>query len=99
MGIEKEIVIEIERVRVVCQKSKRRDAWCDGCGDNSEFISPFEAATLTGQSLEQIAELASLEKIHNLMTPAQTFLVCLNSLLRTFESSSDTKIIQLIKNK
>lgn len=99
MGREKEITIEIEHVRIVCQRTRRYDAWCAGCEKNGEFITPLEAAALSGQTLDRISELISIGVIHDLITPAQTFLVCLDSLLRMGESLPEIKIIQPINKK
>lgn len=41
---KKEIVIEIDHVRVICQRTKRSVAWCEECAAETEFVTPAKAA-------------------------------------------------------
>lgn len=97
MKIKKEIIIEIEQVRVICQRTKRALAWCGECSAESDFVNTSEAAALIDHTLDQIAEFASTGVIHVGVTPAGTFLICLNSLRRIGENFTDVSPLQPIK--
>ncbi|MEP6924363.1 MAG: hypothetical protein ABI954_07845 [Pyrinomonadaceae bacterium] len=98
MKIKKEIVIEIEHVRVICQRTKRSLTWCRECDAESDFVTTNEAAALIDQTLDQIADLVSTGVIHVGITPARNFLVCLNSLLSIGVNSTDVSPFPQIKN-
>jgi hypothetical protein len=82
MKTKKELVIEIEQVRVICQRSKYNSSWCDECEAKRELATPAQAAALTGQTLDQIAELVITGALHISFTQTSKVLVCLDSLFR-----------------
>ena len=71
----------MEQVRSICQMTKRSFSRCEECDEETGFATAAEAAALTGQRLDQIAELVAKGALHLGLTPPGTFLVCLNSLL------------------
>jgi hypothetical protein len=94
MKTKKEIVIEIERVRVICQRTGRSVAWCEECEAEREFATPTEASALIGQTLEQIAELVTTGVLHVGFTHTSKFLVCLDSLFQIGGNSADFNLLQ-----
>ncbi len=48
MKRQKEIVIEVERVRVVSRRTHSYQGWCTECRDEVEFITEQEAAAIAG---------------------------------------------------
>lgn len=81
MKRQKEIVIEIERVRVVSCRTHSYQGWCTECRDEVEFITEPEAAAIADKSVDDIHTSVERVELHAGSLPDGTRLVCLNSLL------------------
>jgi hypothetical protein len=79
----KEIIIEIERVRVVQKRSPRYKAYCLECREETEFMTMTEAAAISETSIQKIFQCTEVGTLHTTVAPNGTVLVCLNSLLNT----------------
>lgn len=73
---KKEIIIEVEQVRVTCRRKNRYSGWCAVCQAEVEFLTVFEAAFILNLSLHAIAGV-----FHEYVMTDGTLLICLNSLL------------------
>lgn len=82
-----EVTIETNEVWVIYrpqgfsqgrQKTTKR---CPVCETWGEFLTPEEAATLTGKSLRHIFRQIETAQLHFLETPAGGILICPSSLL------------------
>lgn len=79
----KEIIIEIERVRVIRHRTSCFETWCHDCAAESQFVTLTEAAILTETGVQKIFQCADVGALHTTTTADGTRLVCLNSLLGT----------------
>lgn len=75
------MVIEVDRVRVICPHSQRYATWCAGCGEDVELVKVEEAAEIAGTNVDSIIRHAAGGRIHLGIRP-EALLFCLNSLLR-----------------
>jgi hypothetical protein len=94
----REIIIEIERTRVIYNRASSRDLqWCPFCGAKVEILNLAEAAAaLGGKSRETILRLAREGRLHLYQTNSEARVldsdkesnypaVCLNSLLSAMD--------------
>ena len=79
----REIVIEIERTRVVACRLRSVSVFCAECSANSEFVEPAEAAALCETTAEKIFALKDIGALHSIIADDGLPLVCLGSLLNT----------------
>lgn len=79
-SVTREVVIEIERTRVVCSRTHRYTAFCSECGGESEFVTESEAAALGDTTLNDIHTSIDQVILHAGFLPDGKRLVCLNSL-------------------
>lgn len=78
---KKEIIIEVERVRVTCKRTNRYGGWCQICRGQVEFLTALEAAVFLNVQLQTIARNLAAGAFHEHLLPDGTLLVCLNSIL------------------
>jgi hypothetical protein len=83
MEKSREIVIEIERTRVIACRLQSIAARCRECRADSEFVEPAEAAALVEASAQKIFALADIGTLHTEIFDDGRLLVCLGSLLNT----------------
>lgn len=79
----REIVIEIERTRLVARRLRSVAAFCPECRADSEFVELLEAADLAETSAEKIFALADIGALHSMLADDGLLLICLGSLLNT----------------
>jgi hypothetical protein len=78
-----EITIETHSVLAVRRRTGAPAAWCQGCDDLVEMITPDEAAKLSGLSSRAVYRLVETESIHFIETHDGSLLICLKSLHRS----------------
>lgn len=83
MKKEREIVIEVERVRTVFCRVHSRQEWCAECQREVDFLTVVEAAALSETSVQKIFACAEIGALHTANDSDSKLLVCLNSLLGT----------------
>lgn len=77
-----ELTIERSEFFVVPSGSARMLAWCDGCGGRVPFVTPGEAALVSGENVRAIFRRVEAMEIHFVETPGGRLLVCLESVVR-----------------
>ena len=79
--MKREIIIEVERVRVIYNRKNRCLKWCAFCRSEVEILTLEEAMQIAGINQETIGALIGQGRIHLYQTREDKSAVCLNSLL------------------
>ncbi|MDQ3799024.1 MAG: hypothetical protein M3384_06205, partial [Acidobacteriota bacterium] len=80
--MKREIIIEIERVRVIYNRRSRRLKWCAFCRAEVVILTMEEALGIAGIDAETMSEFIGEGEIHLYRAPEdESAAVCLNSLL------------------
>ena len=77
----KEMIIEIERVRVVCQRTPQTVSRCRECLTETSFVTVAEAAQIIEADAPTIFRLAETGVLHSLSAANGEIGVCLASLM------------------
>ena len=80
-----EIVVELDEVFVIRRRQTMAIAWCAGCGDRVQMLTPDQAATIAGLSSRLIYRWVEAGRIHFSETGEGHLLVCQNSLPKLIE--------------
>jgi hypothetical protein len=84
-----EITIETHRVLVIRRPKSSFLAWCAACAEQSQMITPVEAAVLARVSTRPIYRWIEADKLHFTETPDGLLHVCLMHFPPTPRSDSD----------
>jgi hypothetical protein len=79
--MKREIIIEVERVRVIYNRRNKCLKWCAFCLRQVEILTPEEAIKIAGINPETIFHFIEQGRIHLYQTRADKPQICLNSLL------------------
>lgn len=79
--MKREIIIEVERVRVIYNRRRKCLKWCAFCGSKVEILTLEEALEIAGTSAETICDFIEQGGIHFYQTREDKPQICLNSLL------------------
>ncbi|MCY7374479.1 MAG: helix-turn-helix domain-containing protein [Pyrinomonadaceae bacterium] len=82
----KEMIIEFERVRVVCRRTIPIVNQCRECRTETDFVTVAEAARMIETNLPTIFRLIEAGVLHSLSGGGGEIYICLASLL-TFEEN------------
>ena len=83
-----EITIETERILVISKRCTSALAWCSGCGNRGQMITPEAAAKLANLSSRAIYRLVEAEELHFFETSDKRLWICVNSLQRLIETAN-----------
>jgi hypothetical protein len=94
----RQIVIEIERVRLVRKSATTVLRWCDRCGNESDFVGLNEAARLFEIDASRLLEFVQTNDCHYTESKFVGTQICLTSLLERMRTANrkrlkDTKLI------
>jgi len=84
-----EITIETHRVLVIRRPKSAFLAWCTACTEQSQMITPVEAAVLARVAHARFYRWIETEKLHFTETPDGLLHVCLNAPLRLREKQDE----------
>ena len=79
--MKREIIIEVERTRVIYNRKNKCLKWCPFCRAEVEILTLEEALEIAGVNLKNIYYFIAQGRIHLYRTPAEGPQVCLSSLL------------------
>jgi hypothetical protein len=79
--MKREIIIEVERVRVIYNRRNRCLKWCAFCRAKVSILTLEEALEIAGISRETICGFIAQGRIHLYQTREDESAICLNSLL------------------
>ena len=74
------MIIEIERVRVVCQRTMQVINRCRECRAETDFVTTGEAARISQTNVQAIFRLTEAGILHSLPATNGELYVCLASL-------------------
>jgi len=74
------ITIETDRLLVIHKRNIAR-AWCESCGDHTDFATLADVCALTRYDADLIHQQISTERLHSVRTPDGQLLICLRSAL------------------
>ena len=92
----REIVIELEHVRVVRKRATTHLAHCDGCAGESDFLDAGEAARLFEIDRADLDRFAAGSGCHQQVFQGGDTHVCLTSLLAVLRLETRQSRIELI---
>ncbi len=75
------ITIETHELLVIRTRSKTR-AWCEACGEQSDFVTLGEGCALTSSNADAIHQLIVNRKIHSVKSPDGLPVICLQSVMK-----------------
>ncbi|HEX8734478.1 MAG TPA: hypothetical protein VF721_04095 [Pyrinomonadaceae bacterium] len=79
--MKREIIIEVERVRVIYNRKNRYLKWCAFCQSEVSILTLEEALEIAGIKPETLSGFINEGRIHLYQTREDKSAVCLNSLL------------------
>jgi hypothetical protein len=79
--MKREIIIEVERIRVIYNRRNRCLKWCAFCLRQVEILTLEEALEIAGINPETICHFIGQGRIHLYQTREDESQICLNSLL------------------
>lgn len=82
----RETIIEIERVRVVCQRTRQIINDCPECRAETDFVTVGEAARIIQTDAQTISRLTETGVLHRLLTTSGDIYICLASIERFGEN-------------
>lgn len=79
--MKREIIIEVERVRVIYNRRNRCLKWCAFCRSEVDILTLEEAMKIARMDLETIRDFIGQGSLHLYQTREDKPQICLNSLL------------------
>ena len=94
--VQREIVIEFERVQLIRKRAKTYLQLCTGCRCKVDFIPICQAAELFGASTDDLLRFVNVSRCHYLSGVSGTILLCLDTLIAAMktETSYGPKILR-----
>ena len=83
-----EIVVELDEVFVIRSRRTMSFAWCTGCDDQVQMLTPEQAATITGLGSRQLYRSIEAGGIHFSETSGGHLLICRRSLPKLIKTNS-----------
>lgn len=82
---KRKTVIGPNRIKI-CPYSQTYEAWCRGCGKDTDLVTFHEAVQIVGTDLDTVIKYVAKGNIHLGIRP-EALLICLNSLVEVAEFS------------
>ena len=79
--VEREIVIEIERIQIIRKRAKTYLQLCSDCRCKVDFIPICQAAELFGTTTDDLFRFVNHGRCHYLTGVSGTILLCLDTFL------------------
>lgn len=96
MARQREIVLEIERVRVVRRRMKTSLLSCRGCAKSTDFVELAQAAKLFGITNEELYDFISTNRCHFNVGCGGDIFVCVTDLLAAMSRRLKTANFKLL---
>ena len=77
----KEIIVEIERIRVTCRRTRQIVNQCRECRTETDFVTVTEAARIIGSNMQTIFRLTKAAVLHPFPAANDEIYVCLASVM------------------
>ena len=95
----REVVLEIEHIKVVRKRAKTRLAHCGECARMSDFITLQRAAELFSTTASELFEFTQSYGCHFRVENGQDIMLCLTDLLRAMSKRMRTGTVKLLGEK
>ena len=92
----REVVLEIEHVKVVRKRAKTRLALCRECKKTTDFITLERAAELFSITASELFEFTQSSNCHFRVEGGQDISLCLNDLLRAMSKRMRAGTVKLL---
>jgi hypothetical protein len=86
--VQREIVIEFERVQLIRKRAKTYLRLCAGCRCKVDFIPICQAAELFGASTDDLLRFVNVSRCHSLSGVSGTILLCLDTLIAAMKTET-----------
>jgi hypothetical protein len=93
---QREVVLEIEHVKVVRKRAKTNLAFCRECNKATDFIMIARAAKLFSTSPSELIEFAQSVGCHFRVDNGQNISLCLTDLLKAMTKRMRTGTVKLL---
>lgn len=97
--MQKEVVVEIERVQLIRKRAKTYWRFCTDCEKQTDFISLDEAAALFITGTDSMFRFISVNTCHFQTETNGDVCICLVALLETMRIKSGSSRIKLIGDR
>jgi len=87
VGMQRKVVVEIERFQIVRRTAQTRYSHCLRCGAHADFVSIETAADLFEVSNSEMMSALKIGNCHIRLEGDEQRLICLNSLIRSMKES------------
>ena len=95
----REVVLEIEHIKVVRKRAKTRLARCGECNKTTDFITVARAAELFSTSAAELFEFTQSYGCHFRVENGQEITLCLTDLLTAMSKRMRTGTVKLLGDK
>ena len=93
----REVVLEIEQVKIIRKRAKTTLRYCRGCKATTDFISVQNAADLFSTTAAGLFEFTQSCTCHYRVEQDQNILLCLTDLLSAMSSRMRTGSVKLLE--
>ena len=96
MARQRDVVLEIEQVRVVRRRMKTSLLFCRGCAKSADFIELVKAADLFGVTNAELYEFTRTNRCHFTVAGGGEIYVCVTDLLAAMSRRLKTASFKLL---
>ena len=95
----REVVLEIEHIKVVRKRAKTKLAICRECSKTTDFITVVTAAELFSTNPSELFEFTQAYGCHFRIENGQEIILCLTDLLSAMSKRMRTGAVKLLGEK
>lgn len=99
MSVGREVIVEIERVRVIRKRARTKLLYCLECGSEADFVSLSESSKLFEVSETVLKGFLDANDCHCQRNTCGQIYICVGSLLTSMQTINSNSQIKLIENK
>jgi len=93
---QREVVLEIEHVKIVRKRAKSNLMFCRDCGRTTDFLALTEAAKLFSTTAAALFEFSQTYVCHYRLENEQDFFLCLTDLLTAMGRKMKSGTVRLL---
>ena len=96
---KRDVVLEIEQVRIVRRRMKTSFVFCRGCSKSTDFIELVKAADLFGVTNAELYDFVRTNRCHFIVAGDGEICVCVTDLLAAMSRRLKTATFKLLGGK
>lgn len=96
MARQREVVLEIEQVRVVRRRMKTSLLFCRGCAKSTDFVELVKAADLFGVTNAELYDFIRTNRCHFIVANDGEICICVTDLLAAMSKRLKTASFKLL---